>query len=76
MGRLTKHGNGDRRTRRIQGARAVLQVSAKRPDQKRRWVEQGRRRRGNTIAAVALAAQQARLLGALLARGQAYQLAA
>ena len=52
------------------------QVSAKRPDQKSRWVEQVRQRRGNNSAAGALAAQHARILWALLARGQDYQLAA
>jgi transposase len=55
---------------------AVLQFSAKRSDQKSRWVEQVRRRRGNNIAAVALAAKHARILWALLARGQEYRLAA
>jgi len=54
----------------IHGARAVLQCSAKRTDQKSRWVEAVRRRRGSNIAAVALAAKPARILWALLARGQ------
>jgi transposase len=76
LGRITKHGNVYLRTLLIHGARAVLQFSAKRTDQKSRWVEQVRRRRGNNIAAVALAARHARILWALLARGQEYQLAA
>jgi transposase len=53
-----------------------LQFSAKRSDQKSRWVEAVRQRRGNNIAAVALAAKHARILWALLAHGQDYQLAA
>ena len=75
LGRITKHGNVYLRTLLIHGARAVLQFSAKRSDQKSRWVEQVRRRRGNNIAAVALAAKHARILWALLARGQEYRLA-
>jgi transposase len=76
LGRITKHGNGYLRTLLIHGARAVLQFSAKRSDQKRRWVEAVRQRRGNNIAAVALAAKHARILWALLAHGQEYRLAA
>jgi transposase len=76
LGRITKHGNGYLRTGLIHGARAVLQVSANRSDQKSRWVEAVRQRRGNNIAAVALAAKHARILWALLAHGQEYQLAA
>jgi transposase len=76
LGRITKHGNVYLRTLLIHGARAVLQCSAKRSDQKSRGVEQVRRRRGDNIAAVALAAKHARILWALLARGQEYRLAA
>lgn len=76
LGRITKHGNVYLRTLLIHGARAALQCSAKRTDQKSRWVEAVRRRRGNNIAAVALAAKHARILWALLARGQEYRLAA
>lgn len=76
LGRITKHGNVYLRTLLIQGARAVRQFSAKRTDQKSRWVEAVRQRRGNNIAAGALAAKHARSLWALLAHGQDYQLAA
>jgi transposase len=76
LGRITKHGNVYLRTLLIHGARAVLQFSAKRSDQKSRWVEAVRQRRGNNVAAVALAAKHARILWALLAHGQEYQLAA
>jgi transposase len=76
LGRITKHGNVSLRTLLIHGARAVLQFSAKRTDRKSRWVEAVRQRRGNNIAAVALAAKHARILWALLARGEEYQLAA
>jgi transposase len=76
LGRITKHGNVYLRTLLIHGARAVLQFSAKRSDAKSRGVEAVRQRRGNNIAAVALAAKHARILWALLAHGQEYQLAA
>lgn len=76
LGRITKHGNVYLRTLLIHGARAVLQFSTKRSDQKSRWVEAVRQRRGSNIAAVALAAKHARILWALLAPGQEYQLAA
>ena len=76
LGRITKQGNVYLRTLLIHGARAVLQSSARRSDRKSRWVEAVRQRRGNNIAAVALAATHARILWALLARGEAYQLAA
>ena len=76
LGRITKHGNVYLRTLLIHGARAVLQFSAKRSDRKSRWVEGVRQRRGNNIAAVALAAKHARILWALLAHRQEYQVAA
>jgi transposase len=76
LGRITKRGNVYLRTLLIHGARAVLQCTAKRTDAKSVWVEEVRQRRGDNIAAVALAAKHARILWALLARGQDYQLAA
>ena len=76
MGRITKHGNVYLRTLLIHGARAVLQFSAKRTDRKSHWVEAVRQRRGNNSAAVALAAKHARILWALLARGEEYQVVA
>ena len=65
LGRITKQGNVYLRTLLIHGARAVLQCSMKRTDRKSRWVEAVRQRRGNNIAAVALAAKPARILWAL-----------
>jgi transposase len=76
LGRITKRGNGSLRTLLIHGARSVLQFTAQRTDAKSGWVEAVRQRRGDNIAAVALAAKQARILWAWLAGGQAYQVAA
>jgi transposase len=75
LGRITKRGNVYLRTLLIHGARTVLQYTAKRTDAKSRWVETLRQRRGDNIATVALAAKHARIVWALLARGQEYQLA-
>jgi transposase len=76
LGRITKRGNLSLRTLWIHGARSVLQFTATRTDAKRAWGEELRQRRGDNLAAVALAAKQARILWALLARGQEYRLAA
>ena len=76
LGRITKRGNVYLRTLLMHGARAVLQFTAKRTDAKSLWVEELRQRRGDNIAAVALAAKHARILWALLAVGQEYQVAA
>ena len=73
LGRITKQGNVYLRTLLIHGARAVLQSTATRTDAKSQWVEALRRRRGDNIAAVALAAKHARILWALLAGGQEYR---
>ena len=76
LGRITKRGNIYLRTLLIHGARSVLQFTATRTDAKSAWVEELRQRRGDNIATVALAAKHARILWALLARGQEYRLAA
>lgn len=76
LGRITKRGNVYLRTLLIHGARAVLQFTAQRTDAKSLWVEELRQRRGDNIAAVALAAKHARIVWALLAGGHEYQVAA
>jgi transposase len=53
-----------------------FKCTAKRTDAKSVWVEEVRQRRGDKIAAVALAAKHARILWALLAGGQEYRVAA
>jgi transposase len=76
LGAMTKHGDVYLRTLLIHGARAVLRVTAHRSDAKSRWAESLRRRRPDNVAAVALAAKHARIIWALLARGQDYHPAA
>jgi transposase len=76
LGHISKRGNVYLRTLLIHGARSVLQLTGKRTDAKSRWAEQLKQRRGNNIAAVALAAKNARIIWAMLARSQEYQRAA
>jgi transposase len=76
LGHISKRGNVSLRTLLIHGARRVLQRTGQRTDAKRRWAEQRKQRRGNQIAAVALAAKNARIIWAMLARGQEYRRAA
>src|SRR5438094_3737236 len=72
LGAMTKHGDVYLRTLLIHGARAVLRVTPTHSDAKSRWAESLRHRRPDNVAAVALAAKHARIIWALLARGQHY----
>lgn len=76
MGGITQRGNEDLRRLLIHGARSVLRLTGSRADRKSRWAEAVKGRRGEKIAAIALAAQHARILWAMLTRGETYQVAA
>jgi transposase len=76
LGHISTRGEGYWRARLIHGARRVLPCTGTRMDTKSRGAERLTQRRGNNIAAVALAATHARILCALLARDQGYRLAA
>jgi transposase len=67
---ISKRGDAYLRTLLVHGARSAMRLSAKRSDPKSRWVEQLRKRRGENIAAVALAAKHARILWALMVKGE------
>lgn len=71
LGHISKRGDVYLRTLLIHGARSVLRFAAKKTDGKSRWVEALRQRRGNNIAATALAAKHARIIWAMLSRGTA-----
>jgi transposase len=73
LGRIPKRGDVSLRTVLIQGARTVMRHLARRADVTSRWVTALHARRGFNKAVVALAAKQARVLGALLATGRTYQ---
>jgi transposase len=67
---ISKRGDVYLRTLLVHGARSTMRHTPKQNDPKSRWVEQLRKRRGENIAAVALAAKHARILWALMVRGE------
>ena len=69
LGRITKRGDAYLRTLLIMGARSALQMAAGRPDKLSRWAMGLKERRGYHKAVVALAAKNARIIWAMLARG-------
>jgi transposase len=70
LGRITRRGDPYLRTLLILGARSVLQNAARHQDRLSRWALSIRERRGYHRACVAIAAKNARILWALLARGE------
>jgi transposase len=73
MGSITGKGDTYLRTLLVQGARSVLNTTRGKSDPLSQWVERLRERRGDNVAAVALAAKNARMIWAMLARGEAYR---
>jgi transposase len=67
---ISKRGDVYLRTLLVHGARSAMRHTPKRNDPKSRWVEQLRKRRGENVAAVALAAKHARILWALMVRSE------
>jgi transposase len=72
LGRITKRGDGYLRTLLMLGARAVLQSAARKTDRLSRWALALRARRGYHRAIVAIAAKNARIIWALLARDREF----
>lgn len=75
-GRIGKRGDAYLRTLLIHGARVVYRHLGERGDRKSQWLRQLVARRGVNKALVALAAKHARILWALLSRGDDYRLVA
>lgn len=75
LGRITKRGDDYLRTLLIQGAKSAVFTAHKRSDPISRWVLQLRERAGWQKAAVALAAKNARILWAVLSRGERFDAA-
>lgn len=73
MGPITGRGDTYLRTLFVQGARSVMNTTRGKHDPLSLWVERLRARRGDHVAAVALAAKNARMVWAMLARGEAYR---
>jgi transposase len=74
LGRITKQGDAYLRTLLIHGTRAVLATLGDKQDRLSRWIRDLIARRGYKRATVALAAKNARILWALMAHGESYQL--
>ena len=73
LGRISKRGDVYLRTLLIHGARAVIRQIERKPDQADEWLKKLLARRNKNVAAVALAAKNARIAWALLAHERTYQ---
>ena len=76
LGRITKAGDAYLRTMLILGAKAVLAAAKNKTDSISRWAIALEARRGYWKAVVAIAAKNARMCWAMLAKGEAFKLAA
>ncbi len=76
LGRITKRGDAYVRTLLMLGARAVLQSAAHKSDRLSRWAMALRARRGYHRTIIAIAAKNARIVWALLAKNQTFSAAA
>jgi transposase len=76
LGSISKRGDVVLRTLLIHGTRSVLRLSAGKSDQKSVWAEALKARSCANVAAVALAAKNARTIWAMLVRGTEYRSAA
>jgi transposase len=70
---ISKRGNRYLRTLLIHGARAAARVAERKRDARSIWLSRLKLRGGPNVAAVALANKNARVLWALLARGDSYR---
>ena len=74
LGRITKAGDAYLRTLLILGARALLAAAKNRTDSVSRWAVALEQRRGYWKAVVAIAAKNARLAWAVLAKGESFKM--
>jgi transposase len=75
LGRITKRGDAYLRTLLMLGARAVLQTAAHKSDRLSRWAVALRARRGYHRTIIAIAAKNARIVWALLAKNRSFSVA-
>lgn len=73
LGGISKRGDVYLRTLLIHGARAVISTCQKKEDRKSQWIKGIMTRRNKNIATVALANKNARVIWAVLSRGECYQ---
>jgi transposase len=76
LGRITKAGDAYLRSLLVLGARAVLGAAKRKTDALSRWAVALEERRGYWKAVVAIAAKNARMAWAMLARGEQFKLPA
>ncbi len=72
---ISKRGNKYLRTLLIHGARTVVYWARKKNDPRSRWINELAKRRGENIAAVAVANKNARIIWAILSRGECFKVA-
>jgi transposase len=72
LGRITKRGDAYLRTLLMLGARSVLQTALQKSDRLSRWAVALRQRRGYHRAVIAIAAKNARIIWALLAKERTF----
>lgn len=70
---ISKRGDTYLRTLLIHGVRAAVAAAKRKSDARSRWINAIAERRGANVAAVALANKNARVLWALMARGEEYR---
>jgi transposase len=70
---ISKRGDRYLRTLLVHGARSAMRTIERRRNRRSTWAARLKLRRGNNVAAVALANENARVLWALLTRGQSYR---
>jgi transposase len=75
LGHISRWGDVYLRHLLVMGARAVLQMAGKHDDRLSRWASAVKQRRGHNRAMVALAAKNARILWAVLSKGEPFQVA-
>jgi transposase len=73
LGSISKKGDTYLRTLLIHGARSVLRACKDKTDRRSLWVQQVQCRRNTNIATVALANKNARIIWAILSKGESYQ---
>jgi transposase len=70
---ISKRGDRHLRPLIIHGTRAALRVAERKRDPRSIWISRLKLRRGPNVAAVALANKNARVMWALLVRGDNYR---
>ena len=73
LGGITKRGDSYLRTLLIHGARAVVRHCTNKTDERSLWIQSLLLRRHPNVVAVALANKTARIIWAMLTRGEAYR---